>query len=149
MSDREKPPGYGDSKRPGGELKGKPIQGPDGQWRDAFGEKIEAPTPPASREAIDHEYSKRFWETRALKGEKFQNDLRATMQSNVMSAADSGMLALAVDPAGITDHDREKLSAYRELAKTMGYEIGAFRFNEKSHTAIAPIKRIEGGGNPT
>lgn len=33
--------------RPGGELEGKSVQGPDGKWYNQFGEKVDDPTPTA------------------------------------------------------------------------------------------------------
>lgn len=111
----------------GGELKGKPIQGPDGQWRDKFGEKISA----------DEAYASVFWE-------KQPKGKREVMMGSIRRAAEKGEISELIPPEGIVDsYYKEKLSAYRLLAREMGYEIGKFIFKKQAGTAIAPIKKIE------
>ena len=46
QSDSKENPPQEAPKRPGGNLEGKPVQGPDGQWYDKYGEKIEQPKRP-------------------------------------------------------------------------------------------------------
>jgi hypothetical protein len=117
-------------KRPGGELHTRPIQGVDGQWQDGYGETI------SESEAKDSEYASRFWQNNQSPG------LREAMQDNIQSRAESGSFGIFVDSQGITESDKEKLSAYRQLAREMGYEIGPFRFNANSYTATAEIKKV-------
>jgi hypothetical protein len=43
----------------------------------------------------------------------------------------------------IEQHDKEKLSALRIMAREMGYEIGPYKVNENAGNVEAEIKKIE------
>ena len=90
---------------------------------------------PLEREEADRLYSERFWQ-RQPKG------VREAMIENIQKGAESGFIGSYVDPGGITDDDREKLSAYRNLAKELGYEVGEYKFESNSHMARAPIRKL-------
>ncbi len=90
---------------------------------------------PLERDQADKLYSERFWQ-RQPKG------VRESMIDIIKERAEGGSFVIAVDPRGITDDDREKLSAYRDLAKQIGYEVGEYKFESKSHIVHAPIKKI-------
>lgn len=141
MPDRE--PTDNSPKRPGGPLRQKPIsvggvdydpfhppkifQNTDGTEEIIGGRKFDK----------DEEYADRFWARRA-KGS------REVMVEYVHKAAQKdGFISSFVDPSGITEKDREKLSAYRKLARELGYEVGDFKFSPDAYTAIAPIKKVE------
>jgi len=124
------------SRRPGGKLQGKPIQGIDGQWYDKFGNKIPPQTERGPKNK-DEEYSQRFWDRDQPDG------LREVMIYNLESAVKRGTFSLFVDPKGITEKDKEKLSAYRLLAKETGFEIGEFVFSKETYTVTATISQIE------
>lgn len=113
-------------KRPGGPLQGKIIQGPDGKWYNEFGEQ-------ASKDDI---YSHLFW------SRKQPPNLREAMMQNILSASQTGTFGVFVNPSGMTEEDKEKLSAYRVLARELGFEIGEFQFNKRSHNALATIKKM-------
>lgn len=113
-------------KRPGGELHGKPVQGLDGQWYDKFGNPI----------SEDAEYARRFWD----RGQP--NGMRSTMVDILESSIQRESFGSFVDPSGITEYDKEKLSAYRMLAQELGYKIGKFTFNKKSYSVTAQITRL-------
>lgn len=113
-------------KRPGGELYGKPVQGLDGQWYDKFGSPI----------SEDEEYARRFWD----KGQP--KKMRSTMVDILESSIQRGVFSSFVDPSGITEYDKEKLSAYRILAQELGYNMSKFTFNKNSHSATAQISRL-------
>lgn len=58
-------------------------------------------------------------------------------------AKERGLFSLLVDKTGITEEDKRRLSAYRSIAREIGYEIGQFHFNKNTHTVTAEIKKIE------
>lgn len=134
--------------RPGGPLVGQPAQGPDGNWYDQFGE---ATTPPPSIDstnpniqgdnqlALDKVYSDLFW---SGKSESLSTDLKKAMLESIEKAVAIGRFSLFTDPTSIGEKDRQTLSAYREIARENGYEIGKFTHNPSSHTASAPIKKL-------
>ncbi len=116
-------------RRPGGTLEGKPIQGPDGQWYDKFGEKI----------SQDAAYAIGFWKKQPAGMREAMHDiLKRAEQTGIMSS-------LASPDKGIEDdlELKQKLSAYRELAREMGYEVGQFQFDKRTGTATASIKKAE------
>ncbi len=115
------------SERPGGELHTRPIQGSDGQWQDGYGNRI------SETEARDIDYATRFWRQQPA-GQK------QAMQEIIQNQVELGKFSLFVSPSGISEGDEEKLSAYRLLAREMGYEIGSFHFNPNAHTVTAEIK---------
>lgn len=129
--DSEKP------KLPGGELKGQPVQGPDGKWYDQFGEQIEHRQSGVKPEADkDIDYAGRFW-ARQPKG------MREAMEEIIRDAAKDGFISDLVGPGGIDEARKEKLSAYRRLAMELGYEIGKFQFKKGPNIVMAEIKKIE------
>jgi len=120
--------------RPGGELKGVPVQGLDGQWYDIYGKKI----------SKDKAFANLFWkkQEQKFKNEKFVKQLKETMEENIETGyKNSGKLGSFVDPKGITQEDKEKLSAYRLLAEELGYQVGEYKFDSNSFIASAKIDK--------
>lgn len=117
------------SNRPGGPLVGKPIQGSDGRWYNQFKEEIKF-------DPKNVKFSDLFWSRNQPTAK------REAMMDNIISASGNGLLALIVDHGGITDMDKERLSAYRVLAKQMGYEVGLYRFNPASGNVTALICKV-------
>ena len=95
----------------------------------------------------DERYAQRFWDG-FRNGPKPWSDaniesLRATIRSELVRAAEStGVFPVLVGPERITEKFKEKLSACRQLARDMGYEMGPFRFNENSYVAVAEIRKV-------
>lgn len=127
--------------RPGGPLVGQPAQGLDGNQYDQFGDQVDVP---ASYNASqndptnkDTEYADRFW-VRQPEG------MRDIMIGKINTAVEKegGIFSLFADPAGISEHDKEKMSAYRALAKELGYEIGQYKFNPQTYCVSAPVKKL-------
>jgi hypothetical protein len=117
------------AKLPGGELKGKLTQGSDKEWSDQFGARI------PKDKARDLEYAARFW-----RGER-PSQLRETMKKIIESAYAQGQFAYAVDSNGLSETDKEKLSAYRVLANELGYNIGPYELHKTSWTVTSPITK--------
>lgn len=144
-------------KRPGGELHIRPIvidgtvydpygapklvSDADGNLSYVGGKPLESAdtttpteeTPPDK----DEEYARRFWERGRPEG------LREVMTDIVRKAAEqeNGSIGSFVSPEGIDEKDREKLSAYRQLARSLGYEVGQYVFSPDGYTAQASIKK--------
>lgn len=95
----------------------------------------ETPSQTPGVEERDAAYAARFWSNQP-------EGMREAMVTSIDSAASTGELGLFVDPGGITEKDRQRLSAYRALAKELGYDVGQYTFNPNSYAAIAPISRI-------
>lgn len=71
------------------------------------------------------------------------------MSSGLVRAAETtGVFPQLVGPERITEKFKEKLSAYRQLAREIGYEMGPFRFNEDSGMAVAEIRKMKGSLRP-
>ncbi len=87
----------------------------------------------AERFQRDVAHATRFW-LRQPKG------VREAMEQSIRAAVGVGTLSLFIDPSGITNSDRDRLSAYRVLAQELGYEVGDFVINHSAHTATAPIR---------
>ena len=119
-------------KRPGGALRGKPVQGLKGEWYNAYGERIQYST--------DMAYSKAFWKNFKHKtvARARYKIMRETIENDTKK---HGQIAILVGPQ-ITEEAKMQMSAYRALAKNMGYEIGKFTLHKKAHTATAPIKKV-------
>lgn len=122
----------------------KPIKGPDGNYylsakilRGPDGEKhligVERITGTRAKDLI---YAERFWE-------KQPPGMLEVMTENLRTTAKLGWFGYFVSPSGIGESDKARLSAYREHARGMGYEIGEFTFNSNSYIAKAPMKKIE------
>jgi uncharacterized membrane-anchored protein len=102
----------------------------------------------------DAEYAERYWQymrdTYKFKNqeayEKFVQSTKEQMKYQLEKSVDSesgeGTFNLMVDSSGITEHDKQRISAFRVIAREMGYGIEKFSFNENSGTATAPIKRL-------
>lgn len=87
--------------------------------------------------AEDEEYAKRYW-TRQPKG------MKEVMEDYIRkSARERGLISHFVDPNKIAEDDKEKLSAFRLLAKQLGYEMGQYKFDKQTHTTTAEIKKIK------
>ena len=84
----------------------------------------------------DLKYAAMFWEKGQPKG------MLEAMSKNIQSASLEGKIHMFVNPKGISENEKMKMSAYRLLADAIGYEIGAYNFNKDgSHTATAPINK--------
>lgn len=102
----------------------KTIRDPDGTQRYIGG-----------REMIpDEVYAAKFW------ARKHPPGLREAMIETIRADAQIGTTVIFVDKSGITEIDKEKLSARRELAKELGFEVGSFAFNKNAFTATATIR---------
>lgn len=127
-------PSEAERKRPGGPLFQKPHQKDDGGWVH-MGEEI------SEQKAKDISYSMDFW--RGKNDPKFERDLREAMIGSLKTAFENQRLSIFVSPEGITERDKEKISAYRVLAEEVGYKIGKFSFNKDAHVASGPIEKIK------
>lgn len=130
-------------------MAGKSYKDDDDQWFNKYGEKI----------TQDGAYSDMFWERQRQKYGSDQTELfekqKAAMaeiiKNSIKPGESAGQFHHAVEQVsgmtqelekGIPDADKEKLSAYRILAKELGYEIGLFKKNPKSWTVSAEIKKL-------
>ncbi|MBN1168936.1 hypothetical protein JXA63_03510 [Candidatus Woesebacteria bacterium] len=121
-------------KRPGGPLVEKPVQGKDGSWH-YMGETI------AEGDAVDISYSIDFWRRYVHDTPKFRESLRNAMIGNIKKSIDEGgEFKTFVNHDGIDERDKEKISAYRRLAREFGYKIGEVKHKEGTATAIGTIK---------
>ena len=102
--------------------------------------KMEMPLQMRNPADKDAEYSKRFWEGQP-------DGMREAMIENIKSAASSGTFSMFAIMEGFSEKDKEKMSAYRSLAKEIGYEIGPIKLNRQTGTASAEIRKIEGYGS--
>ncbi len=117
-------------KRPGDPLRERPVQGPNRKWY-AYGKRI-THTP-------DKAYAFAFW--KRIK-KPVRKGVLAAIKENIQTAAKQGMLAINVG-AEMDGIAKERLSAYREVAKTIGYTVGKFTHHKQSHSAIAPIMKTK------
>jgi len=111
-------------------LSAKIYRGPDGEQRLIGVGRI------TGTRAKDLIYAERFWE-------KKPPGMLETLTENLKTAAKLGWFGFFVSPSGINESDKARLSAYREFARGMGYEIGEFTFNPNTYVAKAPMKKIE------
>ena len=126
----EQPSGGTKPERPGGELKGKPVQDPDGKWHDLYGKEISA------QEAIDQTYAVEFWKNNP-------QGVRDVFAERIQEAEQRGTISVFVDKDGINEKDKEKLSAIRQLARGLGYEMGQWKRSQTgTGTATATIKKV-------
>jgi hypothetical protein len=87
------------------------------------------------RRQDDKEYARRYW-IRQPPG------MREVMERNIKkSATEEGVIYHFVDPQGIKEDDKEKLSAFRILARQMGYDIGQYHFDKHAHVASAKVRK--------
>jgi len=127
-------------KLPGGAARAKPLE-INGQFYDPYHppklvRKTDGTEEYVGGKTIDRDtiYANRFWD-RQPKGMK-----EVMIQELHKAAADPrGKIGSFVNPSGMDERDKEKLSAYRQLGKELGYEIGKYHFNPKVHTAEASI----------
>jgi len=129
------------SKLPGGEYKPKPIE-INGVLYDGFHPPKEIQRPDGTVAYIggrkldrDQVYAERFWQ-------KQPKGKREVMIENIPRMADNGFVTSFVSQNGLSEEDREKLSAMRVLAKELGYDVGQFTFDSKTHIAKAPISKV-------
>jgi len=88
----------------------------------------------------DLPYAERFWQRQP-------EGMREVMIENINEyALVSGLLTSFVNINGIDEKDREKLSAYRALARELGYEVGEYVFYPRDGIAAAPIRKPLGQG---
>jgi len=132
---------YADWKAPSGEVKMPrgPLKGlPQSQSLDQLGEKI------SDAEVLDQTYAAKHWESIQNQGnQKFVEGKRSAMQEIIEGAAEEGKIGMFVNQQGFDEKDKAKMSAYRQLAKRMGYEIGEWVLNKSAGTATAEIKKAE------
>jgi len=102
------------------------------------------------QDEIDNQYQQRFWGRKAQElSPKYLEGLKNQMKISVLRALESGDGTFATfisfrEEGGrklIDEESREKLSAYRHLANSMGVQIGKFEAKPKSGTALASIER--------
>lgn len=115
------------SKRPGGELHIRNIQQPDGTWKDGYGESL------SPKDARDMAYAARFWERQP-------DGMLQVAKENLAKATESGQFSMVISPNGPDESDKEKMSAYRQLAKELGYDFGPFELHKNSHTITAQFQ---------
>lgn len=134
------PPQFPKGKRPEGEYYARPYQENDGQWYDGEGNKI----------TQDQAYTIAWWHHQKSipknpeRAEKFTETVEKTMKETIEKSSKGGTLHVFVDPKGlVTDYDKMHLSAFRELAREMGYEVGQFKFNKTSFVASASIHKMK------
>ena len=65
------------------------------------------------------------------------------MEDSIRNSAENGRFALFAPSEGMSDEFKRKLSACRELAEQIGYEIGQFKLHQGAGTVTASIKKIE------
>jgi len=101
------------------------YRNPDGTEQYRGGRKLDK----------DKVYAERFWERNKVQG------LKDAMVENIRHAAERGQFSIFVSPDGISEDDKEKLSAYRQIARELGYEMGAYIFNKDTYGATAPLTK--------
>lgn len=128
-------------KRPGGAYSPKPVI-IEGKTYDPFHPPKLVQNPDGTQGFIggkeltkDEVYADRFWRKTHPPG------LREALIENIQKDAQAGTIGIFVSETGIAEEDREKLSAYRELARELGFEIGQFTFHKNAGTATATIKK--------
>jgi hypothetical protein len=89
----------------------------------------------------DIDYAERFWSSN-----KNTIELRDAMAQSLQRAIDRGdrLFHISVDVTGITEKDKERLSAYRALGKELGVELGPFRLIKGAGTAVAELSESAG-----
>src|SRR3989344_278502 len=114
-------------KRPGGVLEGKPVQGEDGKWHDRFGEKL------LEDQSKDSDWTAKFWSHQP-------RGMEDTMKENLEKALEQGSITVLIGGGKeLDDFAKEKMSAYRQLARELGYEVGQFKLHKNSGTATMEI----------
>ena len=138
-----------EQKRPGGPVNFKPIAIGDVFYHPDFPPKIytsesgETEYRGGKTISRDEAYSIMFWQQHQPDG------LKEAMIENIQNAIKLGEIGHFVAATktnkgfDIEQSDKEKLSAYRILAKEIGYEIGPYKVNERSGNVTAKIKKIE------
>ncbi len=97
----------------------------------------------------DEEYAQKFWDAERAKvkigknPDKYLKDLRDAMMENIEKAVATGNIDVFAGPKELAESEKQKISAYRALAKEMGYEVGQFKLDKHTHSAEATIKKIE------
>ncbi len=134
--------------RPGGPVRQKPIE-IGGIFYDPSVPPKLYKTPDGGQEyrggkVLDNDeaYSMMFWAQKRPEG------LREAMEQYLDSAIKTGEFSsfagATKTPEGKVELDqdsKEKLSAYRMLAREKGYAIGPFKYNEGATTVQAPITK--------
>ena len=101
-----------------------------------FPSSTSEPVTAEDQEDRDQLYAAKFWENQP-KG------MREVMAANIETALKKGQFASFVSPNGLDEKDKAKLSAYRQLARDLGYEMGQFTAHPESHTVSAPVSKIQ------
>ncbi|MFA6047700.1 MAG: hypothetical protein WCV59_01160 [Parcubacteria group bacterium] len=92
--------------------------------------------PPQNNADKDLEYTRKFQEN-MIAGQ------REVMEKHIVESAQAGSISIFTSREVFDEEDKQKMSAFRTLAKKMGYEIGQFTINKGHDTATASIKKIE------
>jgi hypothetical protein len=96
-----------------------------------------------SKQTKDESYAEEFWQ-------KQPAGLKEAMEQNILAAIKAGIFSMFVAPEegktfqdteSIDEESKRKLSAYRVLAKEIGYEIGPFTLNKNAHSVKATISK--------
>lgn len=96
------------------------------------------------RENRDRKYADMFWEDNKNIKEKMRRTMMEIIENSINHETGEGTLYLqAVSRTGIKEKDKARLSAYRILAREMGYEIGEFVFDKKTDVVRASIKKLK------
>lgn len=101
----------------------------------------------------DETYSRRFW-NRMIEGKRIEylseylKDKRRAMMGIISDAVNkqNGCLSIFVNRSAegrFDDQDREQISAFRELAKEMGYVLGPMTHNGENETASGFLTKIK------
>ena len=127
--------------RPGGVSRSveRPSEQQDGSWANAAGEKF----------TKDQAYAWEFWDSFWAQGKDIEPHKEA-MRESITKAAETidpstgeGELGiLSGGGAEIDSYSKQKISAYRELAREMGYEVGQLKLNQRSGTITGTIKKL-------
>jgi hypothetical protein len=94
----------------------------------------------------DTQYAEKYWQLRAEHGDKPKliEGIKQSFRQSILDAANSDekRLAIFVAAENFSEEERAKISAYRVLAKELGYEIGPYKISKGSGTAMAEIKKL-------
>lgn len=82
-----------------------------------------------------HAYAQRYFQKNSPRQ-------KAAIQQLIADNAKTGVINTFVDMNGMTEEDKEKLSAYIVAGDEIGYEVGPWTYNRSGGTgsAQAPIK---------
>ena len=115
-------------KRPGGPLSARPYS-VEGQWYDGYGKHL------VTDDLRDAAFAEQFWRSAPP-------NLRAQMVENIHDAADKhgfiGVFTEAQFGEEMEDRRKYQMSAYRQLARELGYEYAQW-IKTKSGTVLMQL----------